>query len=354
LHNVLCLSEMKGMDIEMNDRKTICILGGTGVVGRAAYMVLRNLNYYFKIGVHNISKVEKEDLYRTDNVELFEIDLNNFNRIESLCKGIDLVIGAIGPSTRYSEKMLQLAIKVGTPYVDPGGIHLKRKYRNEELEVLAIVGAGVFPGLSGWLLHSEIERHEEEYLYEIAIGGEYNFTRGAAIDYAEETKNSASGIPMACIRKSTIVAAERMRPTGVPDTISELVFLPYVTEEIQEILKNQRMLNIDSYTVASDGMFNAMRKLRGKENEIIAYLTQKKYDKQRAIIWIKKSFPSGNKTVLFEGNDPGKLTGKILAISADEILHRENKKGIYLMANYLSDFSLLDNLKEIEDFRYER
>ncbi len=114
------------------------------------------------------------------------------------------------------------------------------------------------------------------------------------------------------------------------------------------------MLNIDSYTVASDGMFNAMRKLRGKENEIIAYLTQKKYDKQRAIIWIKKSFPSGNKTVLFEGNDPGKLTGKILAISADEILHRENKKGIYLMANYLSDFSLLDNLKEIEDFRYER
>lgn len=338
----------------MEDKHIICILGGTGTVGTAAYKALRNQSYHFRIGVRNKTKAEKEHLYAADNVRLFEIDLDNPNNLKDFCSGTDLVIGSIGPSTRYSEKMLQTSMEAGIPYVDPGGMHLRKKYLDTELDTTAIVGAGLFPGLSGWLLHSGLQEGGEEQLLEIVIGGEYNFTKGSAIDYAEETKSSAVGVPMACVRNGHIVPAERMVPADIPSAISGLMFLPYVTEEIQEILYTQKILNIDAYTAAPARMFTTMTKLRGKDEKIIKYLAEERHGKQRAVIWIRKTCQYGAETIFFEGGNPGDLTGEILAISANAILNRKKRNGVFSMASYLSDYPLLEKLKKIEDFRYEK
>ena len=52
------------------------------------------------------------------------------------------------------------------------------------------------------------------------------------------------------------------------------------------------------------------------------------------------------------GSNPGDLTGKILAISANAILYGKKKRGIFTMANYLSDYPLIDKLKGIKGFEY--
>ena len=111
----------------MRDKKIICILGGTGTVGMSAYKVLRKWDYHFRIGVRDKAKLKKECLYIADNVQLFEIDLDSPNNYKNFYSGADLIIGAVGPSTRYSEKMLQVAMEIGVPYIDPGGMHLRKK-----------------------------------------------------------------------------------------------------------------------------------------------------------------------------------------------------------------------------------
>ena len=45
----------------MGNRQDICILGGTGNVGYAAYKALEKSNYYFRIGVRNRDKAEKNE-----------------------------------------------------------------------------------------------------------------------------------------------------------------------------------------------------------------------------------------------------------------------------------------------------
>lgn len=338
----------------MSDRKTICILGGTGTVGMAAYKVLRKSDYHFRIGVRDKVKLEKECLYIADNVPIFEIDLDRPNNYKNFYSGADLVIGAIGPSTRYSEKMLQVAMETGVPYIDPGGMHLRKKYSNTEMDTMAIVGAGLFPGLSGWLLYSKTQEADEKQLFEIVIGGKYNFSNSSVIDYIEEIKSSVAGVPMSCIRNGVIVPAEKIAPKNVPGTLSELTFLPYITEEIQEILSSRKTLNIDAYTAAPARSFAVMKNLYEENEDAIKFLAEEKYANERAVIWIRETCQNGIETIFFHGSNPGELTGKILAISATAILHSERSRGIFSMANYLRRYPLLEKLKNIDDFVFER
>lgn len=338
----------------MRDREIICILGGTGTVGMSAYKVLRKWDYHFRIGVRDKAKLKKECLYIADNVQLFEIDLDSPNNYKNFYSGADLIIGAVGPSTRYSEKMLQVAMEIGVPYIDPGGMHLRKKYSNTEMNTMAIVGAGLFPGLSGWLLYSKMQESNEKQLFEIVIGGKYNFSNSSVIDYMEEMKSSAAGVPMACIRNGDIVPAKKMAPPNVPSLLLGLTFLPYITEEIQEILSERKTLNIDAYTAAPAKSFVALKNLYEENTDTIKFLAEEKYANQRAVIWIRENCPNGTETIFFHGSNPGELTGKILAISATAILHSEKERGIFSMGSYLWRYPLLDKLKNIDDFVFER
>ena len=336
----------------MGNRQDICILGGTGNVGYAAYKALEKSNYYFRIGVRNRDKAEKMNLYKRDNVQLFEIDLDKSSSVNEFCDGANIIIGAIGPSTKYSEKMLKIALEMKIPYIDPGGMYLKNKYSNREIDITAIVGAGLFPGVSGWLLYSELKRRGGKQLIEIVIGGKYNFSRGAAIDYVEEIKENAAGVPMACIRNGNIVPASSMVPSNIISDVCGLAFLPYVTEEIQEIIYTNEALNIDAYTAVPKEMFTTLNKLYGKNEEIIKYLVKGNNSNQRGIIQFKRISENETKTIFIRGSNPGDLTGKILAISANAILYGKKKRGIFTMANYLSNYPLIDKLKGIKGFEY--
>lgn len=226
----------------INNRRTICILGGTGTVGVTACKVLSKLGYSLRVSVRNIETIKDTGMYMAPNIQLFELDIDKESNIGKFFKGSDLVIGAIGPSADYSEKMLLGAMAENIPYVDPGGIHLIRKMRNSSMKGTAIVGSGIFPGLSGWMLSSVLKEAFNDDLIEMIIGGVYNFSKAAAIDYVEEIKSYKAGIPMACVRNGKILPAQKRSPLNLPTRISKLSILPYVTEEIQEIIQGKYIL----------------------------------------------------------------------------------------------------------------
>lgn len=126
----------------------------------------------------------------------------------------------------------------------------------------------------------------------------------------------------------------------------------YVTEEIQEIIYTNEALNIDAYTAVPKEMFTTLNKLYGKNEEIIKYLVKGNNSNQRGIIQFKRISENETKTIFIRGSNPGDLTGKILAISANAILYGKKKRGIFTMANYLSDYPLIDKLKGIKGFEY--
>ena len=90
----------------INNRRTICILGGTGTVGVTACKVLSKLGYSLRVSVRNIETIKDTGMYMAPNIQLFELDIDKESNIGKFFKGSDLVIGAIGPSADYSEKML--------------------------------------------------------------------------------------------------------------------------------------------------------------------------------------------------------------------------------------------------------
>lgn len=312
-----------------------------------------NVGYSLRVSVRNIETIKDTGMYMAPNIQLFELDIDKESNIGKFFKGSDLVIGAIGPSTDYSEKMLLGAMAENIPYVDPGGIHLIRKMRNSSMKGTAIVGSGIFPGLSGWMLSSVLKEAFNDDLIEMIIGGVYNFSKAAAIDYVEEIKSYKAGIPMACVRNGKILPAQKRSPLNPPTRISKLSILPYVTEEIQEIIQGKYMLNIDSYTAAPVSLFSIVNKAHCQKKDLVNALMGQKNSNQKAFIWVRQNKGNDSRCIYFEGKNPSVLTGEILAITANAIFEMPRKDGIYTMASYLEKYQVLDELKKIDKFKSE-
>lgn len=217
----------------------------------------------------------------------------------------------------------------------------------------AIVGSGIFPGLSGWMLSSVLKEAFNDDLIEMIIGGVYNFSKAAAIDYVEEIKSYKAGIPMACVRNGKILPAQKRSPLNLPTRISKLSILPYVTEEIQEIIQGKYMLNIDSYTAAPVSLFSIVNKAHCQKKDLVNALMGQKNSNQKAFIWVRQNKGNDSRCIYFEGKNPSVLTGEILAITANAIFEMPRKDGIYTMASYLEKYQVLDELKKIDKFKSE-
>lgn len=320
---------------------------------QTAYVVGQTAGCELRVSVRNIETIKDTGMYMAPNIQLFELDIDKESNIGKFFKGSDLVIGAIGPSADYSEKMLLGAMAENIPYVDPGGIHLIRKMRNSSMKGTAIVGSGIFPGLSGWMLSSVLKEAFNDDLIEMIIGGVYNFSKAAAIDYVEEIKSYKAGIPMACVRNGKILPAQKRSPLNLPTRISKLSILPYVTEEIQEIIQGKYMLNIDSYTAAPVSLFSIVNKAHCQKKDLVNALMGQKNSNQKAFIWVRQNKGNDSRCIYFEGKNPSVLTGEILAITANAIFEMPRKDGIYTMASYLEKYQVLDELKKIDKFKSE-
>lgn len=70
----------------INNRRTICILGGTGTVGVTACKVLSKLGYSLRVSVRNIETIKDTGMYMAPNIqwvywEKEAIDPDFFQRI---------------------------------------------------------------------------------------------------------------------------------------------------------------------------------------------------------------------------------------------------------------------------------
>ena len=65
----------------INNRRTICILAGTGTVGVTACKVLSKLGYSLRVSVRNIETIKDTGMYMAPNIQLFELDIDKESNI---------------------------------------------------------------------------------------------------------------------------------------------------------------------------------------------------------------------------------------------------------------------------------
>ena len=156
-----------------------------------------------------------------------------------------MVIGAIGPSADYSEKMLLEAMAENIPYVDPGGIHLIRKMRNSSMKGTAIVGSGIFPGLSGWMLSSVLKEAFNDDLIEMIIGEEVNIPSGVTIGNVmlPSVKETFEQIWPDAVKKALEILFKQNRT----EKMSMAQYQIYVSKLWSEICQKVGYMNIVDY-----------------------------------------------------------------------------------------------------------
>lgn len=333
----------------MQGKHVVCVFGASGSVGSSAADELEKNGYQVRLAYRK----ERKPLWMENSkYEAYQVDLDDEEQIRQFCMGADLIIGAAGPSMKYSERMQKAAIDCNVPYVDPGGMHLL-KNRNHASNV-SVVGAGVFPGLSGWMLLSGInELGRKNVSVELSVGGRYAFTNGAALDFVEESKGMKSGVPMACIHDRKIAPAKRMAPVHLPDSIKEYRCMPYITEEVLKIAQDRQIEYVDGFTLVTPEVFQLISRYDLDPKRLVKESAEKNENYQTVIYnWIQKEEEYLEQK--FTGGEPGNITGRILALTAMHTLQSKLDLGCYTMPEVMEHVNVVEKLRTMACFEYTR
>ncbi|MCI1694816.1 saccharopine dehydrogenase family protein [Aneurinibacillus aneurinilyticus] len=172
------------------DKKTIGILGATGYVGRAAVQtILSFTNHHLLLGGRNQEKLCKLFPMIESRADYLQVDIYNRELLYHFCGKCDIVVNCAGPSKQMLDRVASACIEQGVHYVDVSGDEhlykqlMKRKQEIEEKELLFIISAGVYPGLSEIFPAYVAETYFDNIdLLELFFAGQGGFSLNAAYD----------------------------------------------------------------------------------------------------------------------------------------------------------------------------
>lgn len=313
--------------------KPVGILGAGGNVGKEVAAELKKRDIPIKCGYRRIEKDEKEGCC---------LDIYDKEALLEFCKGTCAVVGAAGSSTLLSKKMYEAANEAGVPYIDPSGgflIYDENAVINNRIP--CVLGAGLFPGLSGIAIEHVIKRKNEKCVrVELTTGGKYLFTKASSLDFLNESKlKRGAGVMMACIKDSKITPAVRMFPSFIPPKLQSFHLFPYLTEEGMRIASKNKLTDFSSFNAADESTYRILSELPLNPNKL-ACLYQGQDIEEFCIIIIHVHFEKEEEKVVIKGEKPGKITGIMAAIAAEYVVKNKAKEGIH----FFSD------LMETEDF----
>jgi len=134
----------------------VVVLGGAGVIGSYAVDWLNKIDTFSNILIADINeKKAKQIMKESDKICFEKFDATDEKSIMKVLKDADVAINCVGPFYKYTQKIMNAAIKSGINYVDvcddyDATIKLLDDYHNKAKDagVTCIVGLGASPGLT--------------------------------------------------------------------------------------------------------------------------------------------------------------------------------------------------------------
>jgi hypothetical protein len=129
----------------------VAVLGGTGVVGRAAVRMLTRLGIdALRVGARRVDSARRQQ--ETSGVDWRRVDADDPDSLTDFCAGARLVLNCAGPSYLLADRVARVALAAGSDYVDVSGDGPAYRLLDGspllDGERTAVLSAGMLPGLA--------------------------------------------------------------------------------------------------------------------------------------------------------------------------------------------------------------
>ncbi|WP_324194352.1 saccharopine dehydrogenase NADP-binding domain-containing protein [Nocardia blacklockiae] len=248
------------------------MLGGTGVVGRAAVRMLTRLGIdVLRVGARRVDSVRRQG---DSVVELCRVDADDVDSLAEFCAGARLVLNCAGPSYLLADRVARAALGAGSDYVDVSGDG--PAYRLLDGSPLlrgartAVLAAGMLPGvanvvprvLAGDLTGARLVVH---------AGGIEPFAPASAGDLALSLDSSDAGHRYGEThaawtggrrRRHALPVREDVEIAGFPGRVTTM---PYLTADAERLARSTGLDELHWHNVfVGNALRLTLSRLRGR------------------------------------------------------------------------------------------
>ncbi len=220
--------------------KTIGVIGGSGSVGRVVLDRLEKTEkYVFKAGYYANQPVVTDK----KNFLWVKVDVYSEQSLKDFCSGCSIIVNCAGPSYLIKDRVALVAYDCGAVYIDAFGSDALRdsiKENGLESKGLFVLGAGLYPGLSGILSNSMLEEVDNPQSYVGMCGTCEPIQYAAAADLLQSSA-SAFGIPNVYLLGGEVKVIPRKKRQEVPSGMlpGSIYADCYLNDEIYSIFKQK-------------------------------------------------------------------------------------------------------------------
>ncbi|MGR3779424.1 saccharopine dehydrogenase family protein [Bacillus paramycoides] len=270
----------------MTKNKTIGILGATGNLGQAAVQaILGTTGYNVLLGGRDQYKLQRLFPQMKSRGDCICVDIYNTELLYNFCSRCDIVLNCAGPSNRIWDLVASACMVHKIHYVDASGdeqLYNQLQERNRELkekQLLCLIGAGVYPGLSEiWPAYIAETLFDEIDFLEIFLAGQGGFSFNAAYDIVcSIEEGSALGMNYCQNGEAKKIDGSSYRQYTLPSPAGERKTYPIINEEFRRIAKHYGMKTAYFYnTYPNQSVLNtfmiikAMEQYKTKEQKKIS------------------------------------------------------------------------------------
>ncbi len=155
----------------------IVVLGGAGAMGRVTVRMLTEYEDVDQITLADYNEERAREVaatFHSNNVEVKQIDVNDFERLCVLIHGADVVLSAV--DYVFNQPILKACLQEKAHYADLGGLfHMTRTLMNMHAEVeaagiTAVLGMGGTPGITNLLARAAVNKLDHVDSIKVQLG----------------------------------------------------------------------------------------------------------------------------------------------------------------------------------------
>ncbi len=155
----------------------IVVLGGAGAMGRVTVRTLTEYEDVDQITLADYNEERAREVaatFHSNNVEVKQIDVNDFERLCVLIRGANVVLSAV--DYVFNQPILKACLQEKAHYADLGGLfHMTRTLMNMHAEIeaagiTAILGMGGTPGITNLLARAAVDKLDRVDSIKVQLG----------------------------------------------------------------------------------------------------------------------------------------------------------------------------------------
>ncbi|MEV0005295.1 NAD(P)H-binding protein [Micromonospora sp. NPDC050980] len=338
---------------------TIALLGATGGVGRHALAHLLAWTVdTVRAGSRDARRVPTDD----PRVRACPVDLTDQGSLDVFCAGCHTVVNCAGPAVTVGDTVARAAARAGAAYVDAAGddgLYRAVAALPGAADRVAVVSAGMMPGLSGLLPAYLAGQVPDARRMAGWVGGRDGFTPGAARDFLA-VGDGGYGEPLAAwrdgARRSRTLTARA--GVAVPFFDEPVLLQPYLSTETERLAGRLGLAEADWWsafagsrvpaaladgarraTDGPDGLADAARALcRAAELDAFG---RPRYQ----VLVVELAGPTGSRVLACRGVGANALTGAAVAIGAVAAAAGDLRPGVHHLAEAVDPGWAVDRLR---------